>query len=75
MTSSRFDAMNEEEQRDLAKNLADVSDVLDFETAFEIVQFDSARAKELIRNREEEKREKEEFARLRKRRRALLGLR
>ncbi|HEU5063372.1 MAG TPA: hypothetical protein VFT79_09515 [Solirubrobacterales bacterium] len=68
--------MNEQEQIDLAKRIADVSDVLDFETAFKIVRFDPARAEELIRNREEEKRWKEEFARVREgRRRALLELR
>ncbi|HEX5984422.1 MAG TPA: hypothetical protein VFY69_09475 [Solirubrobacterales bacterium] len=67
--------MNEREQRNLARRLADVSDVLDFEAALGIVQFDPARAEELIRNREEGKREEEEFDRLRARRRALLGLR
>jgi hypothetical protein len=67
--------MNEREQRELARHLADVSDVLDFETSLGIVQFDPARAEELIRNREEGRREEEEFARLRERRRALLGLR
>ncbi|HEU4461112.1 MAG TPA: hypothetical protein VFR75_00830 [Solirubrobacterales bacterium] len=57
--------MNEVEQRELARRLADVSDVLDFETSLEIAQFNPARAEELIRNREETEKRQEEFARLR----------
>ncbi|MGN6255540.1 MAG: hypothetical protein ACTHO8_11265 [Solirubrobacterales bacterium] len=68
--------MSEQEQRDLARRLADASNVLDFETALQIVQFDSAKAEELLRNREEEKKTREEFARIRaERRQALLELR
>ena len=76
MTSDKFDAMNEQEQRDLARRLADASNVLDFETALRVVQFDSAKAEELLHNREEEKKSREEFARIREERRlALLELR
>lgn len=57
--------MNEEEQRELARRLAEASRILDFEAALQIVQFDPARAEQLLRNREDEKRTEEEFARLR----------
>ena len=68
MTSSSFDAMNEQDQRKLARRLAEASRVLDFDAALQIVQFDPAKAEQLLRNREDEKRTQEEFARLRERR-------
>jgi hypothetical protein len=76
VTGDRFDAMNEQEQRDLARRLAAASNVLDFETALEVVQFDPAQAERLIRMREEDEKSSEELARAREeRRRALLELR
>lgn len=68
MTDSRFDEMNGQAQRELAGRLADVSDILDFKTALGIVQFNPARAEELIRMREENERREEERARLRRQR-------
>jgi hypothetical protein len=61
--------MSTQEQRDLAHRLAEASNVLDFEAALEVVQFDVKQAERLLRNREEEKETEEEFARLRERRR------
>lgn len=72
MTSSSFKTMNSQEQRNLARRLAEASNVLDFEAALEVVQFDVKQAERLLRNREEEKEIKEEFARLRERRRRAL---
>jgi len=59
--------MNEAEQRDLARRLADVSEVFDFEGALAFVQFDLKRAEKLLRMREEGKKWHEEFARSRER--------
>ncbi len=61
--------MTEQEQRALARRLADRSSVFDFEEALELVRYRPARAEELIRNREETERMKEEFARQDERRR------
>lgn len=68
MTVSKFDEMNEKAERELARHLADVSEVLDFPTALKIVRFDASKAEELIRMREENERREEERTRLRKRR-------
>lgn len=72
MTDIKFSAMSDMEKRDLARRLADVSDVLDFDTSLEIARFDPARAEELIHNREETEKRQEEFARLRERMRRTL---
>ena len=76
MTGDKFEEMNEQEQRDLARRIAETSNVLDFEMALRIVQLDLPRAEKLIRIREEDERAREEFARSRaERRQALLELR
>jgi hypothetical protein len=64
--------MNEQEQRDLARQLADVSEVLDFETAFELVQCLPAKAEELLRMHRESEKRQEERARGRERRKLAL---
>jgi hypothetical protein len=64
--------MDERAQRDLACRLAATSNVLDFEAALQVVQFDPAQAEELIRMREEDDRSRERFARLREERRLAL---
>jgi hypothetical protein len=64
--------MTEQEQRDLARRLANGSKVFDFNKALEFVEARPAEAEELIRNREETKRTQEEFSRLRERRRLAL---
>jgi hypothetical protein len=61
--------MTEQEERDLARRLADGSRVFDFKKALEFVRHSPAGAEEMIRNREETKRTEEEFARMRERRR------
>ncbi len=61
--------MTEQEERSLARRLADGSRVFDFEKALEFVKFSPTKAEEMIRNREETKRTEEEFARQRERRR------
>ncbi|MFL5897056.1 MAG: hypothetical protein ACJ76D_01115 [Solirubrobacterales bacterium] len=63
MTTGRFDPMNEQERRELARRLADVSDVIDYETALRIAQSEPAKAEELIQMRVENKRRQEERAR------------
>jgi hypothetical protein len=76
MTEDKFDEMNEQEQRDLARRLAQTSNVIDFETALQVVQFDPTQAERLIRMREEDEKSSEELARAREERRlALLELR
>lgn len=60
--------MTEREQRDLAWRLTEGSSVIDFETALELVRRRPAKAEELIRKREQTKRNLEELARLRQRR-------
>lgn len=63
MTSARFSAMTEQEQRDLAQRLADNSEVFDFRTALEVVQFDPAEAEELLQDKTEMKKVLEELER------------
>jgi hypothetical protein len=72
MTRARFDGMNEQEQRDLARRLAKMSNVLDFEDALRVVRFDLAKAEKLLRMREEDERSGEELARAREERRLAL---
>jgi len=55
--------MTEQEQRDLAKRLADGSEILDFETALENVRWRPVEAEEILRMREEHARSREEGAR------------
>jgi hypothetical protein len=55
--------MDEQEQRALAHRLAENSNVLDFKDALRIVQFDSAEARKLLREKRERKRLLEELAR------------
>ncbi|HEY8502792.1 MAG TPA: hypothetical protein VIL21_08905 [Solirubrobacterales bacterium] len=64
--------MTEREERDLAWRLANGSSVFDFETALEFVKFKPAEAEQLIRNRARTKRNSEESARQRERRRLAL---
>lgn len=76
MTGNKFDGVNEQEQRDMARQLAETSNVLDFETALRIVQLDLPQAERLLHMREDNKKSREKFARLREeRRQALLELR
>ena len=72
MTDSSFRAMDEREQRDLARHLANTSEVLDFEGALKIVKFRPAEAERLLRMREEMAKWEEERSRLRERRRLAL---
>ncbi|MGN6557373.1 MAG: hypothetical protein ACTHLH_05105 [Solirubrobacterales bacterium] len=60
--------MNEQEQRDLARRLADVSEVLDFEAALRVVRYLPAKAEELLRMHKESEKRQEERARARERR-------
>lgn len=55
--------MTEQEKRDLAQQIADGSEVFDFETALELVKFRPDQAERLIRNRRERKRMLEELGR------------
>ena len=72
MTASNFETMTKQEQRELARRLADDSEVLDFEKALEIVQWKPAEAERLLRMGDENKRRQEEFARNSERRRRTL---
>ena len=72
MTGDKFNGMNEHEQRDLAHRLAETSNVLDFEAALLVVQFDPAQAEKLIRMRERDKKGSEEMTRAREERRQAL---
>jgi hypothetical protein len=65
VTGSSFNAMNERDQRDLARRLANASNVLDFERALRVVEFDSAEAERLLREHEESQKRREERARAR----------
>jgi hypothetical protein len=69
MTNANVNAMDEQEQRELAQRLADSSEVFGFDTALEIVKRRPAEAEELLRMREETARIQEERDRLRERRR------
>jgi len=55
--------MTEREQRDLARRLAEGSNVFDFEKALELVQWRPAEAEKLLRMREETERWRAESAR------------
>jgi hypothetical protein len=59
--------MTEQEQKDLAGHLADVSSVFDLETALRLVQANPAGAEELLRMRKESKRRQEKLARVNER--------
>jgi hypothetical protein len=72
MTNGRFTAMNDQEQRKLARRLADDSEVFDFEMALRIVQRRPAEAERLIRMGEEGRERQEEFARSSERRKQAL---
>jgi len=62
--------MTEQQQRDLAERLADVSSVFDFETALRLVQFNPAEAESLIRLRREGERRQAVLAQAHERLRA-----
>jgi hypothetical protein len=72
MTGDNFEAMNEAEQRDLARRLWEGSTVLDFDTALEIVRRRPDEARELLQMRTEMERREEERARGRERRKRAL---
>jgi hypothetical protein len=73
MTGSRFVAMGEREQQDLAQRLADSSSVFDFEAALEVVRHRPTEAEDLLRMQEEFTKGQEERDRARERlRRALI---
>lgn len=72
MTEVKFEAMNEQEKRELARRLAEDSEVYDFETALQIVQAGPAEAEKMLRDRERGKRLLEEMDRARERRRRAL---
>jgi hypothetical protein len=55
--------MTQQEQRRVAQQLADVSDVFNFETALGLVELEPAKAEELLRMRAENKQRQEERAR------------
>lgn len=55
--------MTDQEQRELAKRLADSSEVFDFEQALKVVRFDPTEAERLLREREEGERLLEELSR------------
>ncbi len=65
MTGSNFGAMEEREQRDLARRLAEASNVLDFEGALRIVEFNYAEAERLLREHKASQKRREERARAR----------
>jgi len=67
--------MTEQEQQDLARRLAEGSEVFDFKRALEVVRWRPDEAEKILRIREEDRRSREAFARAReRRRRALLEL-
>jgi len=72
MTGGSFKAMNEAEQRDLARRLWEGSEVFDFETALDLVRQRPEVARELLQRRVETKRRQEESDRGRERRRRAL---
>lgn len=55
--------MTEQETRDLARRLADGSNVFDFEKALEFARFEPAEAEKLIRGRKEMRKRQEELDR------------
>jgi len=64
--------MTEREQREIARQVAEGSDVFDFDRALKLVQRRPADAEKILRMRETSKRSREEFARARERRRIAL---
>jgi hypothetical protein len=54
--------MTEQEKSDLARRLADRSEVFDFHTALRVVEHDPANAEELLREKEESKKRMEDLA-------------
>jgi hypothetical protein len=72
MTRGSVNAMDEQEQRDLAKYLADTSEVFGFDTALEIVKRRPADAERLLRMRKRMAKEQEEMKRGRERRKRAL---
>lgn len=72
MTDIRVAEMNQTEYRDLARQLSEGSDVLDFEKALEIVQWRPDKAREILHMRAETQRRKEEMDRARERRKRAL---
>jgi hypothetical protein len=64
--------MDEQEQRELARRLADGSEVYDFERALRAVQARPASAEKLVRDRERRKKILDELDRQRERRRRAL---
>ena len=63
MTRGSFKAMNPIEEQQLAHQLSDGSDLLDFETALEIVQWRPEEARRILQTRADMKRRQEERAR------------
>ena len=63
MTSGNLKPMNESEQRDMARRLWEGSNVLDFETALEIVKRRPNEARKILRMRAETERRQAERAR------------
>ncbi len=72
MTRGSVNAMDEQEQRQLAKHLADTSEVFGFDTALEIVKRRPADAERLLRMRERMAKQQEEMDRGRERRKRAL---
>ena len=72
MTRGSVNAMDEQEQRELAKRLADTSEVFGFDTALEIVRRRPADAERLLHMRERMARQQEEMDRGRERRKRAL---
>ena len=63
MTSDTFEPMNESEQRDIARRLWEGSNVLNFETALEIVKRRPNEARKILQMRAESERRQAERAR------------
>lgn len=63
MTEARFEGMEKGEQQDLARRLADTSEVFNFQTALELVRLMPEEAERLMRMREENEKSQEESAR------------
>jgi hypothetical protein len=55
--------MTEQEQKALARTLSEGSKFVDFDSALQLVQYEPARAEELVREREESERKQEELSR------------
>ena len=72
MTKGMVGAMNEEEQRDQARRLCEVSDRIDFDKALKIVQIRPADAQRILDRHAEMERCEEERARGRERRKRAL---